>query len=63
MTPEQRHNGEDVAILKARDEVYLKARIRNPNRWSGDTRKWEPVGEVYLNPEKQKMVEKQNKAA
>ncbi len=63
VTPEQRHNGEDVAILAARDEVYRKARKRHPNRWSGDTRNWEPVGEVYLNPEKQKMMEKQNRAA
>jgi len=63
VTPEQRHNGEDVAILAARDEIYRKARKRNPNRWSGGTRNWEPVGDVYLNPEKQKIVEKENKAA
>ena len=63
VTPEQRHNGEDVAILAARDEIYRKARKRNPNRWNGETRNWEPVGDVYLNPEKQKVVEKEKKAA
>lgn len=63
VTPEQRHNGEDIAILAARDKVYQLARKRNPNRWSGETRNWEPASEVYLNPEKQKNVEKENKAA
>lgn len=63
VTPEQRHNGEDIAILAARDEVYLIAKKRNPNRWSGETRNWDPVKEVYLNPEKQKVTEKKSKAA
>jgi len=63
VTPEQRHKGEDVALLAARNEVYRQARKRNPNRWSGETRNWQPVGEVYLNPEKQKTEEKENKAA
>lgn len=63
VTPEQRHNGDELAILAARDEVYRGARKRNPNRWSGETRNWKPVGDVYLNPEKQKVVEKENKAA
>jgi len=63
VTPEQRHNGEDIAILAARNEVYRQARKCNSNRWSGETRNWEPVGEVYLNPEKEKVAKKENKAA
>jgi len=63
VTPEQRHNGEDIAILKARDKVYRRAKKNNPLRWSGKTRNWQPVGEVYLNPDKPKLVEKINRAA
>lgn len=63
VTPEQRHNGEDIAILKARDEVYRCAKKNNPLRWSGATRNWEPIGEVYLNPDKPKLVEQINRAA
>lgn len=63
VTPEQRHNGEDIALLKARDEVYQRAKKKNPIRWSGETRNWEPVREVYLNPDKPKSVDPINKAA
>jgi transposase InsO family protein len=63
VTPELRHNGEDIALLKARNEVYQRAKKNNPFRWSGETRNWEPVGEVYLNPDKQKPVEQINRAA
>lgn len=52
VSPAQRHAGEDVAILAARHEVYLQARERNPRRWSGSTRNWEPIGAVTLNPER-----------
>ncbi len=52
VTPEQRHQGEDVAILAERKQVYLNAQSKNPERWSGNIRNWEPVSVVYLNPEK-----------
>jgi putative transposase len=51
VTPEQRHKGEDQAILTKRAELYAKAREMNPNRWSGETRNWEQVGDVELNSE------------
>lgn len=63
VTPEQRHAGQDSAILSARNEVYKEARKRHPCRWSGETRNWTPVGDVYLNPEKTITEEKQKKAA
>lgn len=56
VSPAQRHAGEDVAILAARHEVYLVARERNPRRWSGATRNWEPIGAVTLNPERDSIV-------
>lgn len=63
VTPAQRHRGEDVTILAKRETLYRRAKSENPKRWSGETRNWEPVKEVYLNPEKQKMVTEENKAA
>jgi len=59
VTPAQRHTGEDVAILKNRKRVYQKAKKEHPERWSGDTRNWDYIDEVNLNPEKIK----QDKAA
>ena len=63
VTPGQRHRGEDVEILTHRKVIYQAAKLRNPSRWSGDIRNWEPIKEVYLNPEKQKVDEKENKVA
>lgn len=58
VTPQQRHCGEDREILANRKRVYQKAKAKNPNRWSGEIRNWEPITEVHLNPETKK-----NKAA
>ena len=63
VTPEQRHAGRDIEILAHRKKVYTLAKSKNPERWSGDIRNWEPVKEVYLNPEKPKDEEIVNKAA
>lgn len=52
VTPEQRHRGEDVAILKQRKRVYQMAKLVNPFRWSGDTRNWNWIPKVSLNPDK-----------
>jgi len=51
VTPDQRHRGEDDKILAGRDHVYNLARERHPERWSGNTRNWNPVGSVSLNPQ------------
>jgi len=53
VTPGQRYRGEDKVLLEKRNAVYQTAKARNPNRWSGKTRNWEPVGAVALNPEKE----------
>ena len=52
VTPAQRHAGLDTALLNKRVEVYEAAKTRNPQRWSGSTRNWQPVLVVHLNPEK-----------
>jgi putative transposase len=51
VTPSQRHDGHDIAILARRTEVYCAARRRHPNRWSRSTRNWAPISTVRLNPE------------
>jgi len=52
VTPGSRHLGKDPAILARRSVVYEKAKRRNPRRWSGKTRNWSPITEVFLNPKK-----------
>jgi len=59
ISPAQRHAGEDQAILAARHAVYTAARDLNPERWSGNTRDWTPVGAVTLNPERDCVVKAQ----
>ncbi len=56
VSPAQRHAGDDIAILAARHELYVKARERNPRRWSGATRNWTPIEAVTLNPERDSIV-------
>jgi transposase InsO family protein len=51
VTPHDRHAGRDVALLAARRVVYERARDCHPSRWSGDTRNWNPITVVELNPE------------
>jgi putative transposase len=51
VTPSERHDGREAKILAHRHKVYLAARERNPERWSGHTRDWTPVATVRLNPE------------
>jgi putative transposase len=43
----------DSEILAKRHQVYEAAKAEHPERWSGKTRNWEPVGSVSLNPNKQ----------
>lgn len=52
VTPEVRHQGHDRAILAKRAAVYEQAKRNHPLRWSGPTRNWAPITEVFLNPKK-----------
>ena len=51
VTPQQRHQGEDVELLAHRQRLYEAARLRRPDRWSRTTRNWTPISKVTLNPE------------
>lgn len=57
VTPNQRHKGEDIAILTQRKQVYETAKKQHPERWSGKTRNWEHEPMVKLNPDKNKEQE------
>jgi putative transposase len=50
VTPSQRHAGEDIEILKIRKETYRNAKLKHPERWSRETKSWDRIGEVLLNP-------------
>ena len=51
VTPNQRHAGQDKALLKERSAVYELARQANPLRWSKRTRDWSHIERVDLNPD------------
>ncbi len=51
VTPAQRHAQVDEKMLQARAEVYEAARQKNPTRWSAQTRNWQFIDEVHLNPD------------
>jgi len=53
VTPGQRHRGVDVDILEKRKRLYEAAKAKRPERWSGATRNWQPIEEVWLNPPKE----------
>lgn len=58
VTPLDRHEGRDEAILAARRAVYEAARRRHPERWAGrKTRPWAAPRDVLLNPTKDTRLE------
>jgi len=57
VTPAQRHAGLDRALLGKRADVYEAAKQKHPERWSGNTRNWQPIDVVHLNPD-QHVVER-----
>ena len=53
LTPAERHEGKGALILENRHKVYEAAKAAHPERWNGrDTRNWDDITEVYLNPDK-----------
>jgi putative transposase len=53
VTPDERHQGREAAVLAQRHALYELARRSNPDRWTAHTRNWNPVGLVVLNPQKE----------
>jgi transposase InsO family protein len=51
VTPAERHAGMDSALLRRRIEVYEAAKQEHPERWSGNTRNWQTIDVVHLNPD------------
>ena len=49
VSPADRHDGIEHDVLGRRKHVYEAARRRNPERWTRETRCWDPIEEVVLN--------------
>jgi len=58
VTPNQRHTGQDKLILAHRRTVYQRAKNKNPERWSGQTRTSTAPAEVILNKQRTSIAEK-----
>jgi len=56
ITPHQRHTGRDKKIMADRHSVYLQAREKRPERWSGKTRNWRLPAVVTLNANRKKKM-------
>jgi putative transposase len=56
ISPIHRHEGKDEKIRLNREFVYKAAKTRHPERWSGNVRNWDLQEDVYLNPEKERLV-------
>jgi putative transposase len=52
VSPASRHCGADITTLRKRHIVYQEAKLKKPNRWSGETRNWSRSDIVELNPRK-----------
>jgi putative transposase len=52
VTPQQRHQGEDVEILANRTRLYRAARRKHPERWARGVRNWSRNEVVKLNPKR-----------
>ncbi len=51
VTPAERHDGREEAVLERRCRIYEAARREHPERWSGEVRNWTPIATVRLNPD------------
>ena len=58
LTPHQRHSGQGEEILAKRHRLYETAKAKHPERWTGTTRDWSIDNEVWLNPVKTQVEDK-----
>lgn len=62
VTPEQKHTGKDIEVLRQRSELYQQAKRTQPRRWiQGKTRDWTPTSHTTLNPTDERVIEKLHK--
>lgn len=60
VSPDARHYGRDKELLYKRKKVYEAARRKHPGRWTRQTRNWEPIDVVLLNPAPKRHVDESN---
>ena len=60
VTPNQRHAGESTSLIRKRRAVYEEAKRRRPQRWSGNVRRWRIRDKVFLNPDKDTLIQLRN---
>ena len=54
VTPQERHEGKDKAILATRSKTYEAAKAAHPDRWrTRAVRNWTTIGIVWLNPDRE----------
>lgn len=63
VTPAQRHAGQAQELLRKRIELYEAARMRHPERWSGNIGNWSLTPIVCLNSEREAVLPERLKAA
>jgi hypothetical protein len=53
VTPDDRHEGKDESILRKRNQIIKKAKMKNPERWGRDSKIYNFQESVALNPTKE----------
>ncbi len=53
VTPDERYKSMVLDILHRREVVYQEAQCKHPERWSKQSRNWDFIDEVKLNPDKE----------
>lgn len=56
VAPKDRHELKDQQILSHREKVYTDAKNKRPERWSKNTRNWQRIDKVELNPANRKEI-------
>ncbi len=57
VTPEQKHKGVALEVLEKRKEVYRIAKLKHPERFAREIRKWDTPKAVALGPVKDEEIE------
>jgi putative transposase len=57
LTPNQRHQGRSEEICEKRKQIYEAAKAKHPSRWSRQIRNWDLDKKVWLNPEKDGVID------